>query len=160
MQDGRTTADPLFESREPPADERVPAGAVAEELKREPIGSAMRWAGPHAIYTSLQPSDASNEIVQRLMTVPIAVSFASPEQIRGRIPMASGSRTNVALAVLLLLLCVIPGIIYLIVSSVSRTRYVDFILVLVPQGSGTLISPQPLWVIDGPVGNLLRSLPQ
>lgn len=168
MEKGRTTVDPQFQSQQPAkdervsaaADERVSAAAVAEDLKREPIGSAMRWAGPHAVYTSLRPDAASNEIAQRLAVIPVAVSFVSPEQIQGTIWVPSGSRTNVALAVLLLLICLIPGIIYLIVSSIPRTRPVGFTLALVPQGPGTLINPQPLWVASGPVGNVLRSLPQ
>jgi hypothetical protein len=157
MNGDQAKSDPEFE--EPPTRDRS-AADVADALSEQPVRTGLEHAGPHGTFTSLDPASVCRELPPRLSAGGVGIVNVAPDRIQGVAPTGSGmGGGELVLAIILLILCIIPGVIYL-VWALNRKRGIHFTLVLIPQGAGTVIVPQPLQVNRGPVGMALLSLPR
>ncbi len=104
--------------------------------------TAPEWpqgAGTGDRQTSLPPAQAQREIVRVLPLAGIMVKSEQPGLVQASIPVKG--ETNVALVIILCFICIIPGIIYAIVSS--RTSMMPAAVQLAsPPSGGTIITIQ------------------
>src|SRR5438309_8776698 len=122
--------------------------------------STQEHSGPHGTFTSLDPSGVCRELPPRLSAHGVGIVSVAPDRIQGRtLTGASMGAGEIVLAIILLILCVIPGVIYL-VWALNRKRTIPFTLTLIAQGRGTVIVPHPLEINWGPVGMALQGLPR
>jgi hypothetical protein len=150
-------SDPEFE--EPSTGERS-ASEVAHDLVEQPLRTGLEHSGPHGTFTSLDPASVCRELPPRLSATGVGIVNVALDRIQGVAPTGSGMGAGeIILAIILLLVCIVPGVIYL-VWALNRKRGIPFTLTLIPQGGGTVIVPQPLHVSHGPVGMALLSLPR
>jgi hypothetical protein len=157
MDGDQVKSDPEFE--EPPMGLRS-ASEVAAGLNEQPLATGLAHAGAHGTFTSLDPAAVCRELPPRLSANGVGIVNVSVDRIQGVMPTGAGlGGGELILALILLFVCLIPGIVYL-VWAMSRKRGVPFTLTLVPQGSGTVVVPQPLQISNGPVGLALLSLPR
>jgi hypothetical protein len=106
-------------------------------------------------HTSLPLADAQQEVVRVLPLTGIQVKNQQPGLVQAVVPMKG--ETNVAVAVILCLLCIIPGIIYLIASS--RTRMLPAAVHLAQSSPGTTVitiqaAPAPRQAVLSALGTL------
>jgi hypothetical protein len=83
--------------------------------------------------TSLPLADAQREVTRVLPLAGILVKNQQPGLVQAAVPLKG--ETNVALAVVLCLICIIPGIIYIITSS--RTKMLAAAVHLAASSPGT-----------------------
>lgn len=105
--------------------------------------------------TSLSPPEAQREIVRVLPLAGILVKSEQPGQVHAAIPVKG--ETNVALVIILCFICIIPGIIYAIVSS--RTSMMPATIQLASSPSGSTIitiqaAPGPRQAVLSALGTL------
>jgi hypothetical protein len=89
--------------------------------------------------TSLSLAEAQQEIIRILPNSGILIKGDQPGQVHAAVPVKG--ETNAAIAVVLCLICIIPGIIYLITSSKVKNQPAILHLAPSPQG-GTTITVQ------------------
>jgi len=108
-----------------------------------PAVSAPEWPqGPRAAgdrQTSLPLEEAQQEIVRVLPNAGILIKSDQPGQVHAAVPVKG--ETNAAIAVVLCLICIIPGIIYLVTSTKVKNQPAILHLAPSPQG-GTTITVQ------------------
>lgn len=130
MRGGQTESDP-----EPPpiaAEAPVPVVPVASAVQVGPPPS------PGDRLTSLPPNEAQERISFQLAAVGFQRSYVSQGRLEADLVIKK--QPNVFILLILLLIWLIPGIIYAIVASGSKTHHVA--LFFSPNGSGTRISVQ------------------
>jgi hypothetical protein len=89
--------------------------------------------------TSLPIVDAQQEIVRVLPNAGILIKSEEPGQVHAAVPVKG--ETNAAIAVVLCLICIIPGIIYLVTSTKVKNQPAILHLAPSPHG-GTTITVQ------------------
>jgi hypothetical protein len=95
-------------------------------------------AGGAQRYTSLSIVQAQSEAVRLLPLAGIQIKGHSPGQVHGVVVTAG--QPNWVIAVLLIIFCVVPAVIYLLLSS--RPRHYACTLHFAPSGPGTMITIQ------------------
>jgi len=100
--------------------------------------------GPGDRQTSLPLAEAQREVVRVLPLSGILVKNQQPGQVSAAVPFKG--ETNVAIVLILCLICLIPGIIYAITSS--RTRMLPAVVHLAQSSPGTTVitiqaAPEP-----------------
>jgi hypothetical protein len=105
--------------------------------------------------TSLPLAEAQREVVRVFALTGIVVTNQQPGLVQATVPLKG--ETNVALAVILCLACIIPGIIYLIVSS--RTRMLPAAIALAASSPGTTVitiqaAPAPRQAVLSALGTM------
>jgi hypothetical protein len=157
MDGGQVGSDPRFQ--EPAVTPRSASDVVAD-LNAQPLATSLAHAGAHGTYTSLDPHAVCRELPARLSAQGVGIVDVRLEQIQGIAPAGSSIEAReLVVVVLLMFLCLIPGIVYLF-WTLNQRRDIPFSLMLLPQGGGTVIVPQPLEINQGPVGMVLQGLPR
>ena len=87
------------------------------------------------IHTALPPAQAQQAVLTELAAIGAQVHHQRPGTLTGTWTLQR--RPSVPVAILLFLLCVVPGVIYLIAASKDRTE--PFHITLTPNGQGTTI---------------------
>jgi hypothetical protein len=105
--------------------------------------------------TSLPLAEAQREVVRCLSLTGIVVKDQQPGLVQAAVPLKG--ETNVAIAVILCVLCIIPGVIYLITSS--RTRMLPAAVALATASPGTTVitvqaAPAPRQAVLSALGTL------
>jgi hypothetical protein len=80
-------------------------------------------------------AEAQREIVRTLPMAGILVKNEQPGQVHAAVPLKG--ETNVAAVIILCFICLLPGIIYAVVSS--RTRMQPAVVHLAPSSPGTTV---------------------
>jgi Protein of unknown function (DUF2510) len=124
------TAKPQSPSPDGPA--AMPAAATPPQWPQGPRASGDRQ-------TSLPLAEAQHEIVRILPNAGILIMNEQPGQVHAAVPVKG--ETNAAIAVVLCLICIIPGIIYLVTSAKVKNQPAILHLAPSPQG-GTTITVQ------------------
>lgn len=90
-----------------------------------------------AIITALPPAQAQHALLTELAALGAEVRHQTPGTISGVYTVRG--RPSVAAAIILFLICIIPGVIYLIAASKDTVE--PFHIELRPDGTGTAIWP-------------------
>lgn len=87
------------------------------------------------IHTSLAPAEAQARLVADLAHLGVEVAIQAPGMISGAYTIRQ--RKSLAVALFLLMLCVVPAVVYLLLQPTSKTE--TFTLSLVSEETGTRI---------------------
>jgi hypothetical protein len=147
QRDGKVDSDP----------EAIPPDAAGSDHSKVEIPPGEAAAPPSSASdreTSLSPEDAQGRLAQMMAMSGITIRSSAPGRIDGY--LAVKGQPNVVVAIILLFVCLIPGILYLVFASRMVSHPVS--VILVASGHGTRIaargSAQVLQVISPLLGQL------